>query len=63
MARTMSRYETLYRNLLRVVGKLYGKMLIKEIRDGTELAIGEEWRGFRNGRGCTGESVYKTKVI
>ena len=35
-----------------VVGKLYGTVLIKRVRDGTECAIGEEQCGFRQGRGC-----------
>ena len=38
--------------LLRVVGKLFGRVLIKRVRAGTECAIGEEQCGFRHGRGC-----------
>ena len=34
-------------SLLSVVGKL-----IKRVRAGTECAIGQEQRGFRQGRGC-----------
>ena len=37
---------------LSVVGKLYGRMLIKRVGAGTECAIGEEQCGFRQGRGC-----------
>ena len=35
-----------------VVGKLYGRVLIKRVRAGTGCAIGEEQCGFRQGRGC-----------
>ena len=35
-----------------VICKLYGRELIKRVRAGTECAIGEEQRGFRQGRGC-----------
>ena len=37
---------------LSVIGKLYGRVLIKRVRAGTECAIGEEQCGFRQGRGC-----------
>ena len=37
-------------NLLSVVGKVYGRVLIKRVRTGTECAIGEEQYGFRQGR-------------
>ena len=37
---------------LSVVGKLFGRVLIKRVRAGTECAIGEEQCGFRQGRGC-----------
>ena len=36
--------------MLSVVGKLYGRVLIKIVRAGTECAIGEEQCGFRHGR-------------
>ena len=39
-------------NLLSVVGKLFGIVLIKRVRAGTECAIGEEQCRFRHGRGC-----------
>ena len=42
-----------------VVGKLYGRVLIKRVRAGTECAIGEEQCGFRQGRGC----MYQVFVI
>ena len=41
-------------SLLSVAGKLlvYGRVLIKRVRAGTECAIGEEQCGFRQGRRC-----------
>ena len=39
-------------NVLSVVGKLFGRVLIKRVRAGTECAIGEEQCWFRQGRGC-----------
>ena len=41
--------------MLSVVGKLYGKVLIKRVRAGTECATGEEQYGFKQGRGCMDE--------
>ena len=38
--------------MLRVVRKLYGRVLIKRVRARTEYAIGEEQCRFRQGRGC-----------
>ena len=39
--------------MLSVVGKLYGSVLIKRVRVGTECAIGaEEQCEFKQGRGC-----------
>ena len=35
-----------------VVGKLFGRELIKRVMAGTECEIGEEQCGFRQGRGC-----------
>ena len=40
-------------SLLSVVGKLYGRLLFKRIRAGTECAILEDQCGFRQGRECT----------
>ena len=37
--------------LLSVVGKLYGRVLIKRVRAGTECAIVGQQCGFRQGRG------------
>ncbi len=39
-------------SLLSVVGKAYGKVLIKRVREGTEGVICDEQGGFRRGRGC-----------
>ena len=39
-------------SLLSVVGKAYGRLLIKRIRDVTEGVIGDEQCGFRRERGC-----------
>ena len=39
-------------SLLSVVGELYGRVLIKRVRTGTECAIEEKQCGFRQGRGC-----------
>ena len=39
-------------SLLSVVGKLFGRVLVKRVRAGTEFAIGEEQCAFRQGRGC-----------
>ena len=39
-------------SLLSVIGKLFGRVLIKRVRTGTECAIGEEQCGYRQGRGC-----------
>ena len=38
-------------SLLSVVGKLYGRVLIKRVRARTECAIGKAQCGFRLGRG------------
>ena len=39
-------------DLLSVVGKLYGGVLIKRVGAGAECAIGEDKCGFRQSRGC-----------
>ena len=39
-------------SLLSVVGKLFGRVLIKRVNAGTDCAIGEEQCGFRQGREC-----------
>ena len=48
--------------ILSVVGKLYGRVLIKIIRAGTECAIGEVQCGFIQGRGCT-EEVFAVRQV
>ena len=47
---------------LSVVGKLYGRVLIKRARDGTEYAIGEEQCGFTQGRGCM-DQVFAVRQV
>ena len=49
-------------SLLSVVGKLYGRVLIKRVRAATECAIGEEQCGFRHGRGCMAH-VFAVKQV
>ena len=49
-------------SLLSVVGKLYGRVLIKRVRVGTECAIGEEQCGFRQGRGCM-DQVFAVRQV
>ena len=39
-------------SLFSVVGKLFGRVLIKRVKAGAECAIGEEQCGFRQGTGC-----------
>ena len=41
------------KSLLSVVEKVYGRLLIKRIKDKTENVIAEVQGGFRRGRGCT----------
>ena len=49
-------------SLLSVVGKLFGRVLIKRVRAGTERAIGEEQCGFRQGRGCI-DQVFAVRQV
>ena len=49
-------------SLLSVVGKLFGRVLSKRVRAGTECAIGEEQCGFRQGRGCT-DQVFAVRQV
>ena len=48
--------------MLRVVGKLYGRVLIKRVRAGTESAIGEEQYGYRQGSGCM-DQVFVVRLL
>ena len=43
--------------LLSVVGKLFGRVLIKRVRAGTECVIGEDQCVFRQGRGCMNQVI------
>lgn len=59
------KYEcTSYRgiSLLSVVGKVYGRILIKRVRGCTEGMIGEEQCGFRSGRGCV-DQVFAVRQL
>ena len=49
-------------SLLSVVGKLFGRVLIKRVRAGTEYAIGEGKCGFRQGRGCI-DQVFAVRQV
>ena len=49
-------------SLLSVVGKLYGRVSIKRVRDGTECAIGEESFGLSQCRGCM-EQVFAVRLV
>ena len=49
-------------SLLSVVGKLFGRVLIKRVRAGTESAIGEKQCGFRQGRGCM-DQVFAVRQV
>ena len=48
--------------MLSLVGKLFGRVLIKRVRAGTECAIGEEQCGFRQGRGCM-DQVFAVRQV
>ena len=48
--------------MLSVVGKLYGRMLIKRVKNGTECARVEEPNGFRKSRGCI-DQVFLVKQV
>ena len=49
-------------SLLSVVGKVYGKILIKRVRDGTDAVICDVQGGFRRGRGCV-DQVFVVRQI
>ena len=49
-------------SLLSVVGKIYGRILINRVREGTEGVIGEEQGGFRRGRGCV-DQVFVVRQV
>ena len=49
-------------SLFSVVGTLFGRVLIKRVRAGTECAIGAEQCGFRQGRGCT-DQVFAARQV
>ena len=49
-------------SLLSMVGKIYGRVLINRIRDGTEEVLMEEQCGFRRGRGCV-DQVFVVRQV
>uniref|UniRef100_A0A8C8DHP6 ribonuclease H n=1 Tax=Oryzias sinensis TaxID=183150 RepID=A0A8C8DHP6_9TELE len=49
-------------SLLSVVGKVYGRVLINRVVEGTECMIGEEQCGFRRGRGCV-DQVFVVRQV
>ena len=49
-------------SLLSVVGKLYGRIVIGRVKQITEMSIGEEQGGFREGRGCV-DQVFTLRMI
>ncbi len=48
-------------SLLSVVGKVYGKVLIKT-REGTEVVICDKQGGFRRGRGCV-DQIFAVRQV
>ena len=50
-------------SLLSIVGRLYGRVLTKRVRAGTNCAIGEEPCGFRQGRGCIDQFLLQGKCV
>ena len=49
-------------SLLSMVGKIFGRVLINRVRDGTEEVLMEEQCGFRRGRGCV-DQVFAVRQI
>ena len=48
--------------MLSVVGKLFGRVLIKRVRAGTECVIWQERCGFGQGRGCM-DQVFAVRQV
>ncbi len=48
--------------LLSIVGKVYGKVLIRRVREGTEGMIRDEQDGFRRGRGCV-DQIFAVRQV
>ena len=46
-----------------IIIKLFGRVLIKRVRAGTECEISEEQCGFRQGRGCMDQVVVEIVVV
>ena len=49
-------------SLLSVVGKLYGRVIINRVKAQTDMQIGDEQGGFREGRGCV-DQVFAIKQV
>ena len=49
-------------SLLSIVGKIYGRVLINRIREGTDGCLREEQCGFREGRGCV-DQVFVVRQV
>ncbi len=49
-------------SLLSVVGKVYGKVLIRRVREGTEGMICDKQGGFRRGRGCV-DQIFTVRLV
>ena len=49
-------------SLLSSVGKVYGRLLIKRIRDGIEGVVCEEQCGFRRGQKCVDQEIIMRQV-
>ncbi len=49
-------------SLLRIPGKVYGKVIIERVQGLTEEKISEEQRGFRKGRGCV-DQIFSFRVV
>lgn len=45
-----------------VVGKVYGRTLIEKVKRITDVQMGEEQCGFRDGRGCV-DLVFTLKIL
>lgn len=49
-------------SLLSVIGKIYGKVLVRRMKELTSGGMGEEQGGFREGRGCV-DQVFTLRLI
>src|ERR1700755_485904 len=49
-------------SLLSVIGKIYEKVLVRRMKELTSEGMGEELRGFREGRGCV-DQIFTLRLI